>query len=164
MKENTLKMCIVSGICLVLVFPILAFASFFFTNEVAKNTDIYLEENNNKSIIETIGKNSNAKVDLNTIMLQNNEEVIEDNNVPLAGPKGKIVTGKTVKADFKSHEKEIEEGTLVFEVILQNDKGSDMLFTTYDELEFIVNDKSKYEKQFLLKDNKLIRYTYLEQK
>ncbi|MCQ2911513.1 MAG: hypothetical protein MJ244_04910 [Clostridia bacterium] len=159
MKENSLKLCIVVGIILVLILPILTVATFFMGEKNNSNNNVCLKHEPKTKEISLIENNKKAKLDVSSA-LANNDILIEDEAMPLALDKAEVVTGTKVLSDFTSHQKDIENGNVVFELMLDN--GSCSFYVTLDELKFHINEKGKYKKYFVTDNGKLVRYTYLE--
>lgn len=159
MKENSLKLCIVVGIILVLILPILTVATFFMGEKNNSNNNVFLKDEPKAKEISLIENNKKAKLDVSSA-LNNNDILIEDEAMPLALDKAEVVTGTKVLSDFISHQKDIENGNVVFELMLDN--GSCSFYVTLDELKFHINEKGKYKKYFVTDNGKLVRYTYLE--
>ena len=157
MKNGLLKLSIVVVLLIIFAFPLMALFSFITLNSVEKNAEVKMVINNFKNDDGKIYNNKNGKININDIAL--NEEIISD-DIPLGVETGNQVTGAILKSDFKSHEEEILNNEIKFEII--NKSGHSIFFITYEELDLVVNDKAKYHKYFALDENrKLTNYVYV---
>lgn len=159
MKDNAIKALIWIGVFVICLFPAIAIFSFFTPEKIDTQNNIKLDKQEPLYLNE-IEKNDNAKIDISEILAQKENEIIVDEEMPLAVNTKNLVTGANVKTDFKAHEKAIESGDIVFEILTK--EGRSLFFKTYEELDYLVSNKAKYEKNFSAPNGKLNRYTYVE--